>query len=111
MLLTYVNQQTTPRYLKKNQNEITTAFRIIAEFGIHSGLKLNKNKTEGLWLGRLKHSNLLVNNIIFSKDFIKTLGIYFGHNHEICSSLFFGTDLKLSTCMSKIRSFFAKLVL
>ena len=27
----------------KNQNEITTAFRIIDEFGIYSGLQLNKN--------------------------------------------------------------------
>ena len=43
-----------PHYLKKNQNEITTAFRIFDEFGIYSSLQLNKNKTEGLWLGRLK---------------------------------------------------------
>ena len=42
----------TTLFLKK-QNEITTAFRIIYEFGIYSGLQLNKNKTEGLWLGRL----------------------------------------------------------
>jgi hypothetical protein len=29
---------------------------IIEEFGNLSGLKLNKNKTEGIWLGRLKHT-------------------------------------------------------
>ena len=28
---------------------------IIEEFSNLSGLKLNKNKTEGIWLGRLKH--------------------------------------------------------
>jgi hypothetical protein len=29
---------------------------IIEEFGNLSGLKLNKYKTEGIWLGRLKHT-------------------------------------------------------
>jgi hypothetical protein len=29
---------------------------IIEEFGNLLGLKLNKNKTEGIWLGRLKHT-------------------------------------------------------
>jgi hypothetical protein len=29
---------------------------IIEECGNLSGLKLNKNKTEGIWLGRLKHT-------------------------------------------------------
>jgi hypothetical protein len=29
---------------------------IIEEFGNLSGLKLNKIKTEGIWLGRLKHT-------------------------------------------------------
>ena len=32
-------------------NEIQVAVKVVKEFGIHCGLKLNKNKTEGLLLG------------------------------------------------------------
>jgi hypothetical protein len=38
-----------------SKHEITIAMNIIEEFGNLSGFKLNKNKTEGIWLGRLKH--------------------------------------------------------
>jgi hypothetical protein len=38
---------------------------IIEEFGNLSGLKLNKNKTEGIWLGRLKHTKDKYENITF----------------------------------------------
>jgi hypothetical protein len=36
---------------------------IIEEFGNLSGLKLNKNKTEGIWQGRLKHTKDKYENI------------------------------------------------
>jgi hypothetical protein len=32
------------------KHEITIAMNVIEEFGNLSGLKLNKNKTEGIWL-------------------------------------------------------------
>ena len=38
----------------KTKRGITIAMNIIEEFGSLSGLKLNKYKTEGIWLGRLK---------------------------------------------------------
>jgi hypothetical protein len=41
---------------QKTKHEITIAMNIIEEFGNLSGFKLNKNKTEGIWLGRLKHT-------------------------------------------------------
>ena len=79
----------------KYQNEITTAFRIIDELRIQSGLQLNKHKTEGLWLGRLKKTiYMLITS--FSKDFIKTVGIYFEHNHELCSRLNWETKAKVT---------------
>ena len=40
----------------KTKRGITIAMNIIEEFGNLSGLKLNKYKTEGIWLGRLKHT-------------------------------------------------------
>ena len=71
----------------KNQHEITASLHIIEEYGIFSGLQLNRNKTEGLWLGRLRNIDLNMENITFTNTFIKTLGVYFGHDHELCSRL------------------------
>ena len=36
-----------------SKNEIHQALNLIEIFGTLSGLKLNKSKTEGIWLGRL----------------------------------------------------------
>ena len=48
-------------------------------FGTFSGLMINRNKTEGLWIGKLKHSKDKVENISWTNKPIKSLGIYFGH--------------------------------
>ena len=49
---------------------------IIEEYEVFSGLQLNRNKTEGLWLGRLRNIDLNMENITFTNTFIKTLGVY-----------------------------------
>ena len=41
----------------KNENEVRSSLTIIHDFGNHSGLKLNINKTDGMWLGRFKERN------------------------------------------------------
>ena len=56
----------------KNQHEITAPLHIIEEYGVFSGLQLNRNKTEGLWLGRLRNIDLNIENITFTNTFIKT---------------------------------------
>ena len=61
----------------KNQHEITTSLHIIEEYGVCSGLQLNRNKTEGLGLGRLRNIDLNMESITFTNTFIKTLGVYF----------------------------------
>ena len=43
----------TTLFLKCKQ-EISYALNLIEIFGTLSGLKLNRSKTEGIWLGRLK---------------------------------------------------------
>jgi hypothetical protein len=43
-------------------------------FGTFSGLMINRNKTEGLWIGKLKHSKDKVENIKWTNKPIKTLG-------------------------------------
>jgi hypothetical protein len=50
----------------KTKHDITIAMNIIEEFCNLSGLKLNKNKTEGIWLGRLKHTNDKYANITWT---------------------------------------------
>jgi hypothetical protein len=45
---------------------------VIEEFGNLSGLKLNKNKTEGIWLGRLKHTKDKYENITWTNEPIKS---------------------------------------
>jgi hypothetical protein len=60
---------------------------IIEEFGNLSGLKLNKNKTEWIWLGRLKHTKDKYENIIWTNEPIKSLGVYFGYNKTQCDQL------------------------
>ena len=52
-----------------------------------SGLQLNRNKTEGIWLGRLRNIDLNMESITFTNTFFKSLGVYFGHYHELCSRL------------------------
>ena len=48
---------------------------------------MNKNKTEGIWIGKLKHSKDKIDNINFSDKPIKALGLYFGNNRKECDKL------------------------
>ena len=68
----------------KNKNEISYALSIIDEFGNYSGLKLNKMKTEGLWIGKSKNNVRTEEcDIVISNSPIKALGVYFGHSQNI----------------------------
>jgi hypothetical protein len=55
--------------------------------GTFSGLMINRNKTEGLWIGKLKHSKDKVENIKWTNKPIKTLGIDYGHDYIECEKL------------------------
>jgi hypothetical protein len=50
-------------FFLKSKNEISIALNIIEIFGNLLGLKLNRSKTEGIWLGRLKHCKEKFENI------------------------------------------------
>lgn len=45
----------TEQFFVKSKQEIKVALNIIEIFGSLSGLKLNRDKTVGIWLGNLKH--------------------------------------------------------
>jgi hypothetical protein len=46
-----------------SKNDISVAMNEIELFGNFSGLMINRHKTEGLWIGKLKHSKDKVENI------------------------------------------------
>ena len=48
---------------------------------------MNKNKTGGIWVGKLKHSKDKIEGIKWYEKPIKTLGVYFGNNKEDCDKL------------------------
>ena len=70
-----------------SKEEIYIAFNEIETFGSFSGLLMNKNKTRGIWVGKLKHSKDKIEGIKWYEKPIKTLGVYFGNNKEECEKL------------------------
>ena len=70
-----------------SKEEIYLAFNDIETFGSFSGLLMNKNKTGGIWVGKLKHSKDKVEGIKWSEIPIKAMGVYFGNNKEECEKL------------------------
>jgi hypothetical protein len=48
---------------------------------------MNKNKTGGIWVGKIKHSKDKIEGIKWLEKPIKALGVYFGNNKEECEQL------------------------
>ena len=67
-----------------DSNEMCSALNILEIFGNLSGLILNVEKCEGLWLGRSKHLQLHCNlfGIKWPNQF-RYLGIYLGHDKQL----------------------------
>ena len=80
--------------LLSNVESIDYALLDINSFCNLSGMKMNIEKTEGLWLGTLKTLPNVYNGIDFSKKIIKCLGIYFGHDKIECQKLNWESKLK-----------------
>ena len=59
-----------------------TFLNLFNEFGKYSGLKLNIEKTEAMWLGSAKHNLDKPLDLKWSDKVIKILGIHFGHNKQ-----------------------------
>ena len=77
-----------------SKNDISVAMNEIEICSNFSGLMINRNKTEGLWIGKLKHSKDKEENIKWTNKPIKTLGIYYGHDYIECEKLNWGKKLK-----------------
>ena len=70
-----------------SENDISVAMNEIHIADTFSGLMINRNKTDGLWIGKLKHSKDKVENIKWTNKPIKSLGMYYGHEYIECEKL------------------------
>ena len=73
--------------LCSSKQEVEFAMNEIEIFGSFSGLKLNRNKTEGIWVGKLKSCKDKVAGISWTINPVKALGVYFGYCREECEKL------------------------
>ena len=65
----------------KNKNDLCTAISILQQFGHVSGLCLNLEKCEGLWIGRDRYLQQQYQGFgVKWPEMLKYLGIYIGHN-------------------------------
>ena len=73
----------------KDEEQVEPVLRIIKDFGIFAGPKLNIQKTEGIWLGTKKYrqANCSLGNIKWPTDPIRCLGIYIGTDYKKCEFL------------------------
>lgn len=86
----------------KNEKDIISAISIVKEYGKHSGLNLNENKTEGMWIGKNKLDKNPVGGINWPDRAIKALGVYFGHSKQECIQL--NWETKLNSCKKIIEN-------
>ena len=91
--------------LVNDEESITNAFLVIEIFSRFSGLQLNRNKTEAIWLGCWKYRNRQVENInwkLYPDNRLKVLGVFLQNDkqiHEIPENW----EAKFTKCQNIIR--------
>ena len=80
-ILSYADDMTL---FANKKDDVLTMLEEVEKFGIFSGLKLNRNKSNGMWLGANKMSKEKPGDInwVENGQYIKILGIYFCANKE-----------------------------
>ena len=73
----------------KDEKQIASVIQVIKNFSDIAGPKLNKSKTEGLWLGKDKFHQFGCSreNIKWPMKPIRSLSIYIGGDLEECNDL------------------------
>ena len=69
-------------------------------FGSFSGLTLNKDKTEAMWIGKCKSCSQKPLGIKWPNQPLKILGVFFSYNNSECDHLNFAP--KIAKCQSVI---------
>ena len=68
----------------KNEKSLKKALEVINDYSIVSGMRLNMSKTECILTGPLKNRYKKLHNVNVNITCIKVLGVYIGHNKEMC---------------------------
>jgi hypothetical protein len=79
----------------RNDESLSNVFEILKAYGKLSGLSINMEKTEGIRLGTLQHSQCTIDlPIKWNKTSMKYLGIYVGPDKAECGRLNWEEKLK-----------------
>ena len=79
--------------LVKDDPSVLKALETISTFSDVSGVRFNKNKTEGIWMSK-REPVIDPNVITWSTRPVKSLGISFGKDIEECNRLNWSNRLK-----------------
>ena len=86
------------QFFVKNEEYIPYVLEILTSYELASGAKINKEKTKGLLIGNLKNNTPKFNEISWTKDFVKTLGICHGYNIKD-DKIWKDKILKIKSCL------------
>ena len=62
-----------------NLDSLNEIFKVFAKYELATNAKLNKAKTEALWIGTWKNRTDSPHNLIWKKDSVNFLGVYVGN--------------------------------
>jgi hypothetical protein len=65
----------------QDTNSLQNMFKILQQFELYAGLKLNKTKTEAMWIGRDINNNTTPLDITWVKE-VHALGIFFSYDTD-----------------------------
>ena len=88
--------------LLTNKSGIEESLREIKQFSVLAGPKLNMEKTVGIWLGPWKNNSENFLGITWTKNAVRYLGIYIGHNEQEVNRL--NWDKKISNLQLLLKS-------
>ena len=78
----------------KNSKSVDEVLNIMMEFERLSGLKVNKEKSEAVWIGCHRNSKHKCGYLKWSTEPVKVLGVYVGYDKDKCNDLNWEPRLK-----------------
>ena len=78
----------------KDDQSAKLFFQTLSKFSLSSGLKINLEKSEGLWLGSCKNENKTPYNITWTKGPVRVLGIYLSYNKKLAINANFNNKIE-----------------
>ena len=93
----------TTLILDGTEESVRASLLLIEAFGNISGLRLNNEKTEALWIGSKRNCNLKLSpekNFKWKKGKVKELGLWLSTDHQLTLSLNYNANLaKIQTIL------------